>query len=386
MIYRVILVFFFLVAAGTVSPTYGSSPKVADVKVTSTTPYHKPSGGKWRIGYVGSFDYQEYPRTLRAIVLGLQKLNWLSAPEIPTNLNSKDLWKWLATNVQSDYLMFVEDAWFQPRSADVSQRQVILKSITRRLQQKADIDLIIAMGTLAGQQMVTLKAPVPTVVASVSDAIGAGIVLSAEDSGLDNLHASVQVDRYRRQIELFYGLVPFKVLGMVYEDSPEGRSYAALETVQNFGKKVGVKISSCSTAANIAEIKTVEANVLACYRKLANEVDAVYVTVHRGVTLNNIGEIASVLRESKVPSFSMLGQVEVEAGLLVSLAQSDSSSAGLFHAEAIARIFNGALPRQLNQIWSPVPKLAINLDTSRRIGFDPPIDALLAADEIFGRN
>jgi hypothetical protein len=46
--------------------------------------------------------------------------------------------------------------------------------------------------------------------------------------------------------------------------------------------------------------------------------------------------------EAKLPSFSMLGSTEVRHGALMSIAQADFSYVGLFHAETIARIFNGA--------------------------------------------
>jgi hypothetical protein len=79
----------------------------------------------------------------------------------------------------------------------------------------------------------------------------------------------------------------------------------------------------------------------------------------------------------------MLGSEEVKAGLLMSLAEAKKSYLGLFHAEVIARIFNGAKPRQLNQIWADPAKIALNLETTRQIGFDPPVDILLAADEVY---
>jgi ABC-type uncharacterized transport system substrate-binding protein len=67
----------------------------------------------------------------------------------------------------------------------------------------------------------------------------------------------------------------------------------------------------------------------------------------------------------------------------MSLAQADYSYVGLFYAETIARIFNGARPRQLNQVWIDPAKIALNLETARIIGFDPPVDILLAADEVY---
>jgi len=79
----------------------------------------------------------------------------------------------------------------------------------------------------------------------------------------------------------------------------------------------------------------------------------------------------------------MAGSQEVEQGILLSLARADVSYVGLFHAETIARILNGAKPRQLSQLWVDPPKIALNLGTARIIGFDPPVDILLAADEVY---
>ncbi|MOA55770.1 hypothetical protein D3C78_1796170 [compost metagenome] len=67
----------------------------------------------------------------------------------------------------------------------------------------------------------------------------------------------------------------------------------------------------------------------------------------------------------------------------MSLTQADYSYVGRFHAETIARIFNGARPRLLTQIWVDPVKIALNLATARQIGFDPTLDMLLGADEIY---
>src|SRR5690606_38318726 len=114
-----------------------------------------------------------------------------------------------------------------------------------------------------------------------------------------------------------------------------------------------------------------------------HHVDAVYVSTHRGVTAQSLPQIAEVLLKGRVPSFSMAGSSEVRAGLLLSIAQADRSHVGLFHAETIARIFYGAPPRDLRQLWVDGPKIALNPSTARRIGVVPPVDILLAADEVY---
>ncbi len=348
-----------------------------------SSPHRKPGGGKWRLGYIEGGDYPEYPALLRAIVQGLQDLGWLSLPPMPEDLNSRQMWDFLATNTHSDTLEFVADAWWQPGNFDAPRRPAIREAIRQRLQQQHDIDLILALGTWAGQDMAALGAPVPTVVASASDAVAAGIVHSAEDSGMDNLHAQVQPDSYRRQLQLFFDIVRFRSLGIVYEDSLEGRTYAAVSTAEEMGQKNGFRVQSCTTRSLGLDKSQASQEILACYRQLSHDVDAVYVTTHTRLTSENIGEIATMLRQAKVPSFAMQDSSQVRAGLLMSLAQANYSHLGLFHAEVIARIFNGAQPRQLNQIWVEPTKIALNLDTALAIGFDPPVDILLASDEVY---
>ena len=93
--------------------------------------------------------------------------------------------------------------------------------------------------------------------------------------------------------------------------------------------------------------------------------------------------IALLNFSKNIPSFSMLGSNEVRHGVLMSIAQAEFKYVGQFHAEVIAKIFNGATPRQVKQTWSDPLKIAINIETARRIGYDPPVDVLAAADEIY---
>ena len=214
--------------------------------------------------------------------------------------------------------------------------------------------------------------------------MAAGISDSAKDSGRENLHTRVEPERFQRQVRLFHEIVPFKKLGIVYENSASGRTYAAVAAVEQVSRELGFSVEPCYAVSSSIPTEEAVANAVGCYRKLADErVDAIYVTTHRGVNPGSIESIAKILEQAKIPSFSMNGSTEVKQGILLSLAQADLSYVGLFQAETIARIFHGAKPRQLSQIWIDPPKIALNLATARVIGFNPPVDILLAADEVY---
>src|SRR5690606_39935229 len=136
---------------------------------------------------------------------------------------------------------------------DTDRRASVRTAITARMRQLGDIDLMIAMGTWAGQDMRSIGPPMPTIVGSASDPLAAGIVDSPQDSGRDNLHARIEPERYQRQVRLFHEIVPFKKLGIVYEDSEAGRSYAAVNAVEQVGKEQGFAIQHCHARSRSEE-------------------------------------------------------------------------------------------------------------------------------------
>ena len=67
----------------------------------------------------------------------------------------------------------------------------------------------------------------------------------------------------------------------------------------------------------------------------------------------------------------------------MSISQAGFKYVGQYQAKIIAKIFNGAKPGQLNQLFEEPSRIAINLKTASKIGYDPPVDVLSAADEIY---
>jgi ABC-type uncharacterized transport system substrate-binding protein len=263
-------------------------------------------------------------------------------------------------------------------------RSETVESLTSRLAKTKDIDLLIAMGTQAGQDFANDKHHIPTIVMSSSDPISAGVIKSVENSGFEHVHATVDPKRYERQVRIFHEIIGFKKLGMFFEDSVNGRAFSAVETVEKVATERGFEIVKCFCFdEGIDDQKRREESVKKCFNDLVAKVDAIYVTQQSGVNDVTIPEIVKVANNNHIPTFSQAGSLEVKYGLLLSLSQAGYKYIGEFHAQTIAKIFNNAKPNQLNQLFEEPPKIAINLKTAQIIGFDPPIVLLGAADEIF---
>lgn len=343
------------------------------------------NGKKWRVAYYQGGPYVDYQTILRSVIKGLMKIQWIEEAElieVNDEADTEELWKWMAKNLKSDYIELVEDAYYNS-GWNEDQRPKTKASAINRFNEK-NIDFVLAFGTWAGQDLANNDHSTPIEVISASDPLGAKIVNSIEDSGYDHVHAKIEPTRYEIQVQLFHDIIGFNTLGVVYDDTPEGRIYAAVDKIEMVAKERGFEIVPCFAEwAGAKSDADATAKVLACHKKLAETVDAMYITTHRGVNPKTLAALLVPLNENKIPTFSQSGSQEVKRGVLLSIAQAGYKYAGEFHAEAIAKVFNGTKSRDLNQIFESPPKIAINLAVAAIIEYDPPVDILGAADEIY---
>jgi hypothetical protein len=172
-------------------------------------------------------------------------------------------------------------------------------------------------------------------------------------------------------------------LGIAYEDTVEGRSYASLDIIEKVAKELNFDIVKCHTKSDIADKDAAGESVIKCFETISKKADAIYATLQGGVNSKTLPKLVQIANASKIPTFSQSGSDEVKEGFLLSQSHSGFKYVGLFHAQTMGKVFNGASPRQLTQIFEGPPKIAINLKTAEIIGFNPPMILLGAADEIF---
>jgi ABC-type uncharacterized transport system substrate-binding protein len=345
----------------------------------------KNKGKKWRIGYYEGGEYAFYQYNLVAMVQGLMDLGWIKKAKIPEQRGdqTKVFWDWLSTHTKSRYIQFVKDAHYSYFwNSDL--REKTANELIGRLTETKDIDLVIAAGTRAGQDLANNKHKTPTIVISASDPIGSGIIQSIENSGHDHIHARVDPFRYERQIQVFYDSIGFKTLGIAYEDNDRGRTHTSFQKVKIASEQIGFKMIPCSIIDEYPDVGVSERSILKCFDYFVNKkADAIYVTAQNGVNSNSISDLVEIANSNGIPTFSQTGSENVKYGFLMSTSSSDFKQVGLFYAKTAANIFNGAKPRELDQLFEAPPEIAINLKTAKLIGYDPPVDVLGAADELF---
>jgi len=363
-----------------------SSGIAADKKPYSTSPPAQ-AAKKFCIGYYEAGAYHNYPQTLISIVNGLIDLGWIEPVVIPPQENDKNtdkLWAWLAANIRSRYVEFKADAYYS-YNWNKELREQTKQTVIKRLKEGKDIDLMIAMGTWAGQDLANNEHSVPTVVCSTSDPINSKIIRSAEDSGYDHIHAHVDPSRYMKQLESFHDVFGFKKLGVAFQDTVSGRSYAAIEDIQKFAKQRKFETVECHTLhGNTPEVMV---SMIKCAQELAPKIDAFYLTQQASVNKETLPKILAIMNAKKIPIFSQGGPVEVRQGVLLSIAAPDFKALGKFHAENIAKIVNGAKPRELDQVFTLPVKIAFNKAAAKAIDLREDMYQLLlkTANEVYDK-
>ncbi len=350
-------------------------------------PCKGPGGRKWRIAYIEGGAYADYYQVLLHVAQGLKSLGWIDFEYLPSISDGKDtrmIWVSFLSSarVQSQYIEFVRDAFYSA-DWDAQKRKIIKDRLIHRLNHKRDIDLVFAMGTWAGKDMANDEHCVPTVCMSVSDPIRSDIIPYPEDSGYDHLHAKVEPTRYRRQVELFYNAVHFRRLGIQYKDTPAGRSYAAIEDILSLSGEKGFEVVACELPEYITDnTPHTDAHATECMEALSLHTDAVYIINNVEFSTRNAKNYLRPLTEKKIPTFAQSGHDIVRYGALMGMVQK-WEELGRFHAETIARILNGAKPRDLPQIFEYKARIAINLKTAEQIGFQPDNELLSQTDMVF---
>lgn len=340
----------------------------------------------WRIAYVEGGPFVDYQKILRGVAVGLQRMGLIQNGAVPIPANSEDvsaMWEWLARNAGGTTVRFLADGFYSA-DWDAETRATNRKALLDRIREKKDVDMLLAFGTWGGQDFADADMDIPVIVASVTNAVEAGIIPSAADSGRDNLVAPIEPDRFKHQVMLFHDIFRFKKLGIAYEDTPSGRGSIALNEIESAARELGVELLRCNDAFDVEDSALAAERLKACHARLAEQgADAVYLTYNRGMQPGTIADVLTPLAKAHIPTFSQTGISDVEHGALLSISQASTEEEGIFNAELMGAIFKGAKPRDLSQKFESSVSLALNLRMATLIGWNPPLEILAAVDEFY---
>lgn len=350
-------------------------------------PIKKEDGSKFKLAYVDIDPYNETFRMLYYVIESLKADGWLTYDSLPydpeTDADSLDMMNWLADNAESEYIEFDKSAFYY---TTVSTEDEIYNSLKQHIEVDKDIDAILTMGTSPSVMIQKFDFDVPILMYAVSDPIGSGLIVSADDSGDDRYWAHVDSSAYSRQMQYYYDTFQFKNIGSVYGDEV----VCALPDYRSVAEKNGFSITEYKLQKESFETEDEYYKELErIYRKMITEdkVDAYVLNTNVITSVDKAVEMMQMFFDAKIPVFAQVGSAYVKSGAaLLIVDPRDAVGTGPFVSNIIGSVFNGSKAGDLEQEYISSPYLTLNLDVADQIEYKPSFEMLIACERIISTN
>ncbi len=233
-------------------------------------------------------------------------------------------------------------------------------------QQLADpeIDLIITLGLIASQEIAkTNELNKPVIAAIVLDRELQGFPYQFGTSGKHNLTYLTTQKSFANDLAVFHDMVGFKHLAIL---------------MNPFWLKTLPQLKTLLT--QLEKQYHIKVTVITSLDALPANTDSVYIAP-MSFSDKDMHILAKQLIAKQLPSFSSTGQHDVTLGILAALGglPEDKIRFARRLALDVQSILLGDDPQTLNVIFETNPKLTINMQTARAIGFAPNWRYLLEA-------
>lgn len=358
------------------------SDRMASGVMRAYLPIKRGDGRKFKMACV---DIDPYPETFRMMYYVIENLKadgWIGYDRLPfdpdSDSDTKKMLDWLADNAVSEYMEFDRDVHYYTA---VSSEAEIYEGLREHIEEKKDVDLILALGTSPSAMIQKFGFDIPLLMYAVSDPIGSRLVESAENSGNKNYWAHVDSSAYSRQMQYYYNTFAFRNIGSVYGDE----IVSGLPEYRRTARENGFRITEYRLDRESMDEAQYYAELRAVYEKMIHEdgVDAYILNTDVIPDAQQARELMQVFYDADIPVFAQVGSAYVaEGAALMIVDPRDASGIAPFVSNIIGSVFNGSDPGDLEQVYVSSPYLMLNLNVADEIGYRPSFDMLIACERI----
>jgi outer membrane protein TolC len=236
------------------------------------------------------------------------------------------------------------------------------------------VDVVLALGVIASNYVCRKeKLEKPVFAPYVLDAEMQGLPMFNGTSGVKNLNYLSFPSQFRRDLKAFLEVVPFKRLALLI-NGPLSEAIPQLrQNVERVGREFGIDVIVLPVYDSVDDV----------IAALPQDAEAVYVGIMIHLNSEDYNKLIQTLIERRLPSFALVGKMDVQRGLLMCLASENPyERIARRIALNLQRVLLGEDPGSIPVAYSPGQRLSINMTTAGAIGVYPPWSALTEADLI----
>jgi len=247
-----------------------------------------------------------------------------------------------------------------------------VRDAINRLLNDSSCDLVLALGVIASNEVTQMGGlPKPVVAPFIIDPELQGTPTDGTASGVKNLSYITSPFNLRRDIDAFMTYAEFDTLTVL-------ASQPYVLAIPQLTDKI-LKATS-ATGAVVVEVR-VGNSPQAALDKIPAGTDAIFMTGLTHLPPDSLQALIDGVNERKLPSFSMMGRMEVERGVLFGLSP-DTTFPRFARRVAlhVQQILMGVEPGTLPVAFSGGERLTVNMTTARKIGIFPSWEVITEAD------
>jgi ABC-type uncharacterized transport system substrate-binding protein len=257
-----------------------------------------------------------------------------------------------------------------------------LDEFVASLKTREDVDLIFAIGTHSTQRVVREIKTIPIVFTDLGAPETSGVITDWEGSGANYTGVETR-DYVGIGIHLLHELMAFQRIGMIYlkgSPSHEGTIRKVTELSHDAGFEFVTEGFSLRDENNqVLPKEVIRANIVAALEKVAPEVDVFYVQISNAFD-QNFDLFFDCFKKYSLPSTGE--PIYITKGLVIGIGR-DKEKFGFQCAEYALKILGGADPGKLPMDVGRDFSISLNIEAATVVGYNPSIDILGAADQIF---
>jgi outer membrane protein len=241
-----------------------------------------------------------------------------------------------------------------------------------RLLADPQVDMVIALGMLASNDAsIRGDLPKPVLAPVVLDVYLQGLPEKEGRSGVKNLSYTAFPNPFRRDLEMFLRIVPFKKFALLSAPYYRTTLQAFGERFPRIARELGLKMQIILVGESVQE----------ALAQLEPDVEAVYLPPLLHLPAEEHDRLVKALIRCRLPSFSLRGRWDVERGVFAGLATEETfSRLARRTALNIQRILLGEDAGTLPYAFPARERLTINMATARAIKVYPPFSVLGEAE------
>lgn len=310
------------------------------------------------VAYLESGSYWEFPFIFEKIIDALKQKGLLNRIKFPKETSIK--LGWTATNTET-----IEAA--------------------KKIMNDPAVDVILCMGISATMALIKENnGKTPILAINVALPRNAGYGIQRSEKGIQNLNIRYIRGKWYKVFELFYDALPFKKLGIMFNNSTEGVANSNANEAREIARERGFQLIEYPY---IDKEESQESCAKGIKTLISEGIDSFYISELKCFdTKSNHSEVnkfIKMLNKNKIKIFAGDGSRHAKSGAIMGLSTLDYTQLGDFYADRIA-LELGLLSEKADLIKETyTPKITLNLVTANTIGIDIPLNLLITADEIF---